>query len=860
LYRIKAFDKNRKKIVADKKIEKREYGHIEGGSVDRGNIKIEGTVDQYLYQTERYQTKGYNFQVPNSEGGYTVNLHFAATWTGLPGSYKSDPDMPGMNILIEGKQVLNDFHYFKEAGMNKALIKKIENIDVSDGELNIEMYVQNSDGSKTTNGVIINAVEVIGEKKTIRVNCGANKEYKDKQGQIWLADQSYYIKKELIDSFDVINSEIKIEKSPDNVILKIINEQHKDLNVNVIATCRIKPDSALMYWNVEVKNKTDLWVKEIEFPVIVCNQIGENPEDDYVMQSYCDGNLILNPMKNLGIKDEFPWGENYPGGLSAQLMSFQDDEGGLYYGVHDGNGYTKGMHQYRTLDGINLVAVHLFPYEYGNDYKIPYDTVLAVFQGDWYYAADIYKEWAIKQEWCSKKIVERKDIPKWLIDGTPTIDVYGIVKHTFPDGEDSSLVKSSKILREMTGRPSFILMAGWEKNGPWITPEYFPPRAGEENFRKGTKELRERGDYTGVYISGLKWTLDKGEDGKPYKDKFGFDEKGKPYAIVREDGRIYISPSNPNFHTEICCGTNFAYEMLSDIIKECQDRDINVPHLDQIVGGGQAICYAKNHNHKPGPGNYQYQSFKKLFSGLLKQGLKRDPNFATSPEEPNELYNQSFNCYFGRDQGLTNWPRGNGKGIPLFTYLYNEYIPEYTPDVDSGSFAFNQGILLICGLPPVVGNMAGIKEIEPVVKKTIQGSIKIFDSPGCKYLTMGKMLHPLKIDIPVKDVEFIKWDHRGEKIVSKKYLKFPVILHSVFENPYGNGVGAVFINWTEDVQKIEFPLSLFSLPKGDYNVWKYGKDGSTDKPFLPKVSSEKNVSIEIELEYGESVFIEVSKL
>ena len=120
-------------------------------------------------------------------------------------------------------------------------------------------------------------------------------------------------------------------------------------------------------------------------------------------------------------------------------------------------------------------------------------------------------------------------------------------------------------------------------------------------------------------------------------------------------------------------------------------------------------------------------------------------------------------------------------------------------------------------------------------------------------LTMGKMLHPLKLDIPIKEMEFKKWNRRDEKVVSGKSFKFPVILHNVFANTYGKEVGAVFFNWTEETQKVEVPLSLFPLPKGTYDVWKYGKDGNTEKPLLAQTSLGQTVSIE--LGYGESVFI-----
>ena len=155
-----------------------------------------------------------------------------------------------------------------------------------------------------------------------------------------------------------------------------------------------------------------------------------------------------------------------------------------------------------------------------------------------------------------------------------------------------------------------------------------------------------------------------------------------------------------------------------------------------------------------------------------------------------------------------------------------------------------------CALPIWFLNKSDSLEYE-VVKR----SIEIFQSPAGKYLMLGKMIHPLKIDVPLETAEFSIWDRRGENIKKVKKMKFPAILHNVFESSEKTGIGAVFFNWTEEVQKVELSLALFPLPKGSYDVWKYGKDGNSKKPFLSKTSLKK--TIPIELGYGESVFIEV---
>jgi len=46
-----------------------------------------------------------------------------------------------------------------------------------------------------------------------------------------------------------------------------------------------------------------------------------------------------------------------------------------------------------------------------------YAVTLAAFKGDWWQAARMYREWAVKQKWCAKgRIRERADYPKAMSD------------------------------------------------------------------------------------------------------------------------------------------------------------------------------------------------------------------------------------------------------------------------------------------------------------------------------------------------------------------------------------------------------------------------------------------------------------
>ena len=128
----------------------KEWGAINGLTIDRGDISITGTDDPKIYQTERYSMEGYKFTVPN--GKYTVRLHFAETYDGITAEGQRI-----FSVSINGQTVLKDFDPFKEAGgYQKPVVKTVEDVTVTNGQLAIgfTVNIQNPE---------INGIEILSE-------------------------------------------------------------------------------------------------------------------------------------------------------------------------------------------------------------------------------------------------------------------------------------------------------------------------------------------------------------------------------------------------------------------------------------------------------------------------------------------------------------------------------------------------------------------------------------------------------------------------------------------------------------------------------------------------------------------------
>jgi hypothetical protein len=137
--------------LADQSLDSgKEWGAIDGLTVDRGDISITGTDAPKIYQTERYSMDGYKFTVP--DGKYTVRLHFAETYDGIMAEGERV-----FSVSINGQTVLKDFDPFKEAGgYQKPVVKTVDDVAVTNGQLDIgfTVNIQNPE---------INGIEILSK-------------------------------------------------------------------------------------------------------------------------------------------------------------------------------------------------------------------------------------------------------------------------------------------------------------------------------------------------------------------------------------------------------------------------------------------------------------------------------------------------------------------------------------------------------------------------------------------------------------------------------------------------------------------------------------------------------------------------
>ena len=595
-----------------------------------------------------------------------------------------------------------------------------------------------------------------------------------------------------------------------------------ELNVEVTAT--LAKDNPLTFWSIHIKNKTGWPIKAVQFPqVLTVPVIGEAKDDVLVLPS-CAGTLIENPATNL--PNGYVLKLAYPGNLSAQFIAYQNRAAGLYLAGTDTTGHPMELTVVKQPSGYSIY--HKFtPVTDTADWQNPYSVALGVTQGTWYDTADQYKQWAVQQSWCAKKLVERTDIPEWWKAGP---DVHVSEVRTYDNHRTCNgsyypqLHDYLRNYRDKIDGPVVAMLGGWENHRRWTGGDYFPV-FDAENAKPVIAQLRQDGFRPFFYLSGLFYTfLNSGRDGgeipaaQKYLSAYVINEKtGKPkeYTLNESSGTEEWKRQSH----ELCVGTPQTEKFFCNLIDQAHQLGVDMLQMDQVVEGAGDVCYSTTHGHAPGAGLYQSHEYWKLLDTMRKHGKTLAPDFVLLNEEEHEQLIPHLDGFHVREYYEKRWYRNypGAAGIPLFDYLYHEFSLGYGGDsavLSKENSRWNvrcHAINLITGRTPggsVWSAQKNMFEAHPDQITMLRNHCRLLKTSAKDFLMLGRMLHPFeltsdKLTIPI----LVK--HGSQTI--QEYISRPSILTSSWEAPDGK-IGHLFVNIAETSQPLKVNLDTRNAP------------------------------------------------
>ncbi len=505
--------------------------------------------------------------------------------------------------------------------------------------------------------------------------------------------------KQLLQSNDAIFS----YKSADGDITVLHYEKVGGMDIEVTAKVRCPQDEPMTYWSMNVKNHSDLHLDKIDFPkVVVPNDLVATGGTGRIFTSMMEGVVIedveIREHSWLHYRDiGYPvwgWEGLYPGACPTQFQAYYCDEGGLYFAAHDPYCNPKSIEFCKEDGGIKL-EFQLFPgQDDTTDFSYEYEMVLGVFEGDWYDAADIYRNFIESSGLVTlPKLKDNKDIPEWL-EKTPIIVCYpvrGEVDSRFEETtEYYPYTKATDIMKGLSEdlkSPVMPLLMHWEGTAPWAPPYVWPPYGDFEDFKQYIKDMHDSGNYIGVYCSGSAWTQ--------YSLLLPSYNKEKQFEEEHLANIMMVGPTQELEYTNICAGAirrgynmcpsckktrEIVVEEFRKIVDNC-DVDY-VQFFDQDLGGGTYSCYSRKHDHSFGPGKWKNEAMlaiaNRMYEAADEAGRKGKVLIGCEANAAEPFVNRFI---FNDSRHNINYNIGNP--VPAYNYIFHEYVNNFMGNQNS---------------------------------------------------------------------------------------------------------------------------------------------------------------------------------
>ncbi len=448
--------------------------------------------------------------------------------------------------------------------------------------------------------------------------------------------------------------------------------------LTVVLRVKCPKNDKLSYWSIQISS--DKQIEWAEYPCVCVKDSLRGKGNSKILWPYNEGLLTDYIHEGLYLEPEYPSlgaYAMYPGMIFAPFIAYVDELEGLYFGAHDGKA-TRQVAYYRDGEGVRL-QLRVYPSVYGGEYVSGEETVLGAQAGDWYSYAEIYRDYFENNKGKEfVKIEDNPDLPEWykkspVVITYPVRGVHDADKMTpnkfFP------YVNALPVLDDYAEKLDSSIMAilmHWEGTAPWAPPYVWPPYGGEKALEDFINAMHDRGNLVGVYCSGLGWTQKSNLCEYSRADEFEKEGLAR-YMNTAPDGSLPLSKicTAQRSGYDLCISQDFTKQTLSNEVDKMAGAGLDyVQLMDQNHGGTPYMCYARNHGHPPVPGKWQSEELNDLLGKIRAnhKGLMFGCESAAAEVFiPNLLFSDN------RDELCYRY----GVAVPLYSYLYHEYINNF---------------------------------------------------------------------------------------------------------------------------------------------------------------------------------------
>ncbi|MEN6357460.1 MAG: DUF6259 domain-containing protein [Armatimonadota bacterium] len=556
---------------------------------------------------------------------------------------------------------------------------------------------------------------------------------------------------------------------------------------SIIARVSVKKDDPLSYWSLEAHLPKGWKAIRAAYPVI--RGIRLDTATKMAVPRCWGMEYDMKP----GVK----YFASYPSAsCSMQFISFYGQGKGLYIGNHDPAANHKDLSVIASEDGIVYRCTNwpeIPKYSIGG-YKVPFETAIGVYNGDYYQAAQFYRDFSFTTKWGKNSEISKRPIPQWLKD----IDLW-----FQPENDPVDNVELCKKAQDYFGVNTALQWYKWHVI-PFdaLYPDFFPAK---KNFVDGVKTLQGIGDRVVPYINGRivdpqsrAW-INKHLDTETVKDA-----QGKMHFEYTRNSKRSLAvecPYAPLWQDEMA-------EIVDKLVNDC---GVDGVYIDQIGAGYPYQCFDPTHGHPVGGGHFWVDGYRQMLEKIRKE----------MPKGKVLTTEENIECFIDQFDGLLmiNSPSVGQRLIPLYPSVYSGrtilFGIQYIIDKDvEHSLPFRVKVAREFIWGSQLG-WFGIKIImtpEAAVEAEFLRNLAQCRKYGHEFFVTGRFLGEFNASTDNLHVEMNK--NAG--------IDVPSVMGSKWRAEDGTyGIALVNISNEDHAVEVDFPIKT----GGSYKLKTFGKDG-----------------------------------
>ncbi|MDP2895325.1 MAG: DUF6259 domain-containing protein [bacterium] len=611
-----------------------------------------------------------------------------------------------------------------------------------------------------------------------------------------------------------------------------------DLDVRVGISVTVTNNSPLSEWSMAITNQTPVAIEEVQFPSVNgVGQISSDPEGDFLAYPSLSGLLFRNPLQNFRINSGWGWEQFYPsfwGNMQFMALYGTNPRAGLYLASRDRQSNSKFLNAGKPDEGWLSFSVNHRPAVVSSQgWTASIDATVAVFSGDWYDAARMYRDWALQQPWTvNGPVCSRSDLPAWVrqVGLRQWVFTYPLEYQANPFSTVPDVLADSA---STVGFPVLAGWIGWERLG-WYRayPDVFPPKEGWLSFSNTIASAQRAGNRVSFIPCTTSYSS-LARDWGSAQAAACQDRNGSLLApFMYSEYSAVVGSNVPCALYKMCPATTLWQDKLRGMLTTVATNGADIIYLDGFPVFGPQPCMAASHSHPKGGGSWWFEAYRDNLQQIKSTLRSANPHLAFGSEGMAETCLPFLDVQW--DATTTGWSPTMMSGaiqdvskvqlIPLWHVVYHDYgllesgIAFCSCSAPSGAVGYGDyrnfyirgfALALVWGEMPCTWyadekmslvNGADEQEMVAYLRRIVQARMT-YAQP---YVVHGRMLRPLALDVPsfrIAGADPIPYTGAAYPPFDEK-----TILGSAWKAPSGK-TGYVFSNISPDPQSFRLLIS-----------------------------------------------------